>query len=91
MNNINLLPTEEGLFGEFGGQILPEGLKEEFNKITETFLKLKDDDEFNNELKDLLKYYAGRPSPIYFARNLSNKYGAEIYLKREDLNHTGAH
>ncbi len=91
MNNINLLPTEEGLFGEFGGQILPEGLKEEFNRITETFLKLKDDDEFNKELNDLLKYYAGRPSPIYFARNLSNKYGAEIYLKREDLNHTGAH
>ena len=63
MNNISLLPTEEGFFGEFGGQILPDGLKEEFSKITETFLKLKDDADFNKELNDLLKYYTGRPSP----------------------------
>ena len=54
-------------------------------------MKLKDDVIFNQELNDLLKYYVGRPSPVYFAKNLSEKYGAEIYLKREDLNHTGAH
>ena len=89
MNNI--LPTQEGFFGNYGGQYLPEGLVAEFQKITEAFLRLKDDEEFNKELNDLLKYYVGRPSPVYFAKNLSAKYGHEIYLKREDLNHTGAH
>ena len=88
---INILPTKEGFFGEYGGQFLPEGLKAEFDKITEAFLKYKDDPIFNKELNDLFKYYAGRPSPVYHCKNLSQKYGAEIYLKREDLNHTGAH
>ena len=88
---IEKLPNEQGYFGSFGGNYLPEGLKKEFKKIAEEFLKAKDDNEFNNELNYLLKYYAGRPSPVYFARNLSKKYGAEIYIKREDLNHTGAH
>ena len=87
----NILPTKDGFFGNYGGQYLPEGLKAEFQKITEYFMKLKDDVIFNQELNDLLKYYVGRPSPVYFAKNLSEKYGAEIYLKREDLNHTGAH
>ncbi len=92
INNNNItLPTEEGFFGNYGGQFLPEGLKAEFKKITECFNKLKDDVIFNKELNDLLQYYVGRPSPVYFAKNLSEKYGAEIYLKREDLNHTGAH
>ncbi len=88
---IEKLPNEQGYFGSFGGNYLPEGLKKEFKKIAEEFLKAKDDNDFNNELNYLLKYYAGRPSPVYFARNLSKKYGAEIYIKREDLNHTGAH
>ena len=87
----NILPTKHGFFGNYGGQYWPEGLKAEFQKITEYFMKLKDDVIFNQELNDLLKYYVGRPSPVYFAKNLSEKYGAEIYLKREDLNHTGAH
>lgn len=87
----NILPNENGYFGEFGGQILPAELKDEFKKITNAFLQLKDDAEFNNKLNDLLKNYVGRPSPIYFAKNMSKKYGANIYLKREDLNHTGAH
>lgn len=87
----NILPTQEGFFGNYGGQYLPEDLKQEFEKITESFLRLKDDPVFNKELNDLLKYYAGRPSPVYHAKNLSEKYGAEIYFKREDLNHTGAH
>lgn len=86
-----ILPDENGFYGKFGGQFLPDELKSEFDKITEAFLKLKDDKSFNNELNYLLKHYAGRPSPIYYAKNLSEKYGAEIYLKREDLNHTGAH
>lgn len=90
-NLTNILPTQDGFFGEYGGQFLPDGLKAEFEKITEAFLKYKDDPIFNKELNDLLKYYAGRPSPVYHCKNLSRKYGAEIYLKREDLNHTGAH
>jgi len=86
------LPTEDGFFGNFGGQyVVDENLKTEFKKITEIFLKIKDDKEFNDELNYLLKNFVGRPSPIYFAQNLSKKYGNKIYLKREDLNHTGAH
>lgn len=87
----NTLPNENGYFGEFGGQILPSELKGEFEKITNAFLQLKDDAEFTNELNELLKSYVGRPSPTYFAKNMSKKYGANIRLKREDLNHTGAH
>lgn len=90
-NNIAVLPTEDGFFGEFGGQYLPEELKAEFKKITNAFLELKDDKAFNDELNYLLKHYVGRPSPVYHAKNLSKKYNADIYLKREDLNHTGAH
>lgn len=91
-NKLNqCLPTEDGFFGKFGGQFLPDELKSEFDKITKAFLELKDDENFNKELNYLLKHYVGRPSPVYFAKNLSEKYGADIYLKREDLNHTGAH
>jgi tryptophan synthase beta chain len=87
----NIQPTSDGFYGEFGGQFVQEELKEEFKKIEKTFLNLKDDKKFNDELNYLLKNYAGRPSPVYFAKNLSKKYGNNIYLKREDLNHTGAH
>lgn len=89
--NINKLPNKDGFFGAYGGQYIDEDLKKEFNKIADEFNKLKEDKNFINELNYLLKYYVGRPSPVYFAKNLSKKYGAEIYLKREDLNHTGAH
>lgn len=88
---MNNLPNNEGFFGNYGGQFIDENLKTEFKKIADEFLKLKDDKEFNEEFKTLLKYYVGRPSSVYFAKNLSEKYGAKIYLKREDLNHTGAH
>ncbi len=84
-------PNKEGFFGRFGGQYINEDLKKEFNKIYDQFLQIKKDKLFNEELTDLLKSYSGRPTPIYFAKNLSQKYGAQIYLKREDLNHTGAH
>ena len=90
-NKINITPDKNGFFGEYGGQFLDENLKNEFKKITDAFLVLKDDKNFNDELNDLLKNYAGRPSSLYYAKNLSKKYGAKIYLKREDLNHTGAH
>ena len=83
--------TKDGFYGNFGGQIISEELKKEYSKIAEEFLKIKDDPEFVAELDELLKTFAGRPSPVYYARNLSKKYDAEIYIKREDLNHTGSH
>lgn len=83
--------SKDGFFGNFGGQYISEELKIEYSKIAEEFLKIKDEPKFVKDLDELLKTFAGRPSPIYFARNLSKKYGCEIYLKREDLNHTGSH
>ena len=85
------MPNEKGFYGDFGGSFLPPELQDEFAKIEKAFYKLIDDKKFNDELDFLLKTYAGRPSPISFASNLSKKYGCKIYLKREDLNHTGAH
>lgn len=91
MNKFNIMPTEEGFYGNYGGQFLPDELKDEFKKITKAFLYYKDDKDFNEELDYLLVNYAGRPSPVYYAKNISQKYGVSIYFKREDLNHTGAH
>jgi len=88
---INNLPTQEGFFGDFGGQFISDELKREYSKIADEFLKIKDDPNFIAELDELLKTFAGRPSPVYYARNLSKKYNCEFYLKREDLNHTGSH
>jgi tryptophan synthase beta chain len=85
-------PNEKGYFGEYGGSFIPEQLQAIMDDITENYLKLKNDPEFQKELTDLLKNYVGRPSPVFYAKNLSKKIGgAQIYLKREDLNHTGAH
>ncbi|MBO7672633.1 tryptophan synthase subunit beta [bacterium] len=88
---INIMPDSEGFYGNYGGQFVPNELKKEFQKIAETFLNCIKEKEFNDELNDLLENYAGRPSPVYYAKNLSAKYNCGIYLKREDLNHTGAH
>ena len=79
-------------YGEFGGQYVPQELKEKLNEIEKEFLRVKDDKTFLTEYEYYLKQYVGRPSPLYYAENLS-KYagGAKIFLKREDLNHTGAH
>lgn len=88
---INIMPDVNGFYGNYGGQFVPNELKNEFKKIAETFLACIKEKDFNNELNDLLENYAGRPSPVYFAKNLSNKYNCKIYFKREDLNHTGAH
>ena len=79
-------------YGEFGGQYVPQQLKEKLNEIEKEFLKAKDDKSFLAQYEYYLKQYVGRPSPLYYAENLS-KYagGAKIFLKREDLNHTGAH
>ena len=92
MNDIiKNLPDKNGFFGIYGGQYISDNLKKEFNKVYESFEKLKNDKSFNDEFYNLLKEFSGRPTPVYYAKNLSEKYGAEIYLKREDLNHTGAH
>ena len=82
---------QNGFFGDYGGQFIDEKIKNELNNIYEKFLLLKDNDSFKNELLSLFKNYSGRPTPVYYAKNLSEQYGADIYLKREDLNHTGAH
>lgn len=79
-------------YGEFGGQYVPQELKEKLNEIEEKFEKAKNDDNFKKEYLYYLNQYVGRPSPLYFAKNLSDySKGAKIYLKREDLNHTGSH
>jgi tryptophan synthase beta chain len=91
-NKYDINPDRNGYFGEYGGQIIPPGLKPVFDKIADFYLKFKETEEFKNELAYYQKHYIGRPSPVYHAKNLSKKYGgAQIYLKREDLNHTGAH
>ncbi|MBS1340378.1 MAG: tryptophan synthase subunit beta [Clostridia bacterium] len=79
-------------YGNFGGQYVPQELKEKLNEIEEEFEKAKNDDNFKKEYLYYLNQYVGRPSPLYFAKNLSDySKGAKIYLKREDLNHTGSH
>lgn len=81
----------KGFFGEFGGQFVAETLMPALDQLEEAFEKFKNDREFNNELSYLLDKYAGRPTPVYFANNMSEMYNSKIYLKREDLLHTGAH
>lgn len=83
--------TDNGFYGEFGGSYVPDILKKNIEDLTEAYYKYVDDEQFNKEFNDLLRDYVGRPTPLYFAEKLSNRYGARIYLKREDLNHTGAH
>lgn len=78
-------------FGKFGGQYVPEEAIYALNELEKEYEKAKKDPSFAEELEDLLKNYVGRPSPLYYAKNLSAHYGQDIYLKREDLNHTGAH
>jgi tryptophan synthase beta chain len=79
-------------FGDFGGQYVPETLMKPLEELEKAFLKYKEDDEFNKELNYYLKDYVGRETPLYYAKSLTEHVGgAKIYLKREDLNHTGAH
>jgi len=81
----------KGKFGKFGGVFVPELLIPALEELEAAYLKYKDDDEFNNELNYYLKEFAGRPTALYHAENLSKKLGCKIYLKREDMLHTGAH
>lgn len=85
------LPDSRGHFGKYGGSFVPETLVKAAKELDEAFESAKLDKSFNDEMESLLKNYAGRPTPIFFARNLSEKYGARMFLKREDLLHTGAH
>ncbi|QEQ97175.1 tryptophan synthase subunit beta [Neptunomonas concharum] len=86
------MPDTAGFFGQFGGQIIPPELKAIMDEIDQAYEEIRKMPEFQNELQMLLTDYVGRPSPIYYARRLSDKLGgAKIFLKREDLNHTGAH
>jgi len=80
-----------GFYGDFGGAYIPEILHRCVTELKEAYLNVLDSDEFKQEFSSLLRDYVGRPSPLYLARRLSEKYGCKIYLKREDLNHTGAH
>jgi tryptophan synthase beta chain len=86
------VPDQHGRFGPFGGKYVPETLMNALIELEEAYLKYKDDPEFLEEVRYLLKQYSGRPTPLYYAERLSEHLGgAKIYLKREDLNHTGAH
>ncbi|PSW20752.1 tryptophan synthase subunit beta [Photobacterium sanctipauli] len=85
------LPNAEGYFGEYGGSFIPEELQKVMAQITAAYEECRQDPAFKEELARLYKHFVGRPSPIFHADNLSEKYGTPIYLKREDLNHTGAH
>ena len=89
---MNYEPDQTGYFGEYGGRFVPETLVAPLDELTAAYLSVRDDPDFQAEFADLLKNYVGRPSPLYFAKRLTETLGgARIYLKREDLNHTGAH
>ena len=86
------MPDKKGRFGNFGGRFVPETVMPALYELEDFYLKIKDDAEFQAEFSRYLKEYAGRPTLLYFAENLTRHYGkAKIYLKREDLLHTGAH
>lgn len=82
---------QRGYYGRFGGAFVPEVLHANVENLRKAYLREMSDPSFQDEFQSLLRDYVGRPSPLYLARRLSERYGAKIYLKREDLNHTGAH
>lgn len=89
--NNNYAVSKDGYYGDFGGSYIPEMLYANIEKLREVYLEISQEPAFQKEFQRLLRDYVGRPSPLYLSQKLSQKYGAEIYLKREDLNHTGAH
>ncbi|MDR0941360.1 MAG: tryptophan synthase subunit beta [Bacteroidales bacterium] len=88
---MNYQANKQGFYGEFGGAYIPEILYGCVHELQQTYLQIIESKEFQTEYHELLRDYVGRPSPLYHAKRLSERYGAKIYLKREDLNHTGAH
>ena len=91
MENQKLIEKKVGFFGEFGGMFVPPVLENKLLTLYSKFMEIKDDTSFVEEYKSLLKNYVGRPSPLYKAERLSKYLGSTVYLKREDLNHTGSH
>ena len=85
------MPDKRGHFAEFGGKYVPETLIPALDELEQEYLKSKKDKKFQKEFFNLLKYYGGRPTPLYLAKNISGELGFNVWLKREDLNHTGAH
>jgi len=83
--------NERGYYGQFGGAFIPEILHRCVTDLREVYLRIMESERFRHDFDQLLRDYVGRPSPLYYSRQLSERYGAKIYLKREDLNHTGAH
>ena len=88
---MNYQVDEKGYYGRFGGAYIPEILHKCVEDLRRNYLRVLESESFREEYRTLLRDYVGRPSPLYFARRLSERYGCRIYLKREDLNHTGAH
>ncbi len=88
---MNYNADERGYYGEFGGAFIPEMMYPNVKELRENYLKILNDQKFKDEYRSLLKYYVGRPSPLFFASRLSLFHNTKIFLKREDLNHTGAH
>ena len=82
---------EKGFYGDFGGAYIPEMLYPNVEELRQNYIKISESDDFQKKFQSLLKEYVGRPTPLYFAERLSEKYSTKIYLKREDLCHTGAH
>ncbi len=82
---------DNGFYGNYGGAYVPEILYKTVDDLKKAYLPIIESDEFKKEFHSLLKDYVGRPSPLYYAKRMSEKYGCQLYLKREDLNHTGAH
>ncbi len=88
---MNFFVDKNGYYGQFGGTFIPELLYPNVKELEDNYLKILESTSFKKEFKELLDNYVGRPTPLYLAKRLSEKYGAQIYLKREDLCHTGAH
>jgi len=88
---MNYQVDKNGYYGKFGGAYIPEMLHANVEELKQNYLQISESEEFQQEFKHLLKDYVGRPTPLYLAKRLSEKHGAKVYLKREDLNHTGAH
>ena len=91
MEYLKQFPDEKGYFGEYGGSFVSAELQKEMDKITDAYYSISKSHEFISELRSIRKHFQGRPTPVYFCKRLSEIYGGRIYLKREDLNHTGAH
>ncbi|MHC5353021.1 tryptophan synthase subunit beta [Myroides sp. LJL115] len=88
---MNFQIDANGFYGNYGGAYIPEQLQPVIQELQENYLHYLEQEDFKQEMQELLQDYVGRPTPLYYAKNLSQKYGAKIYLKREDLCHTGAH